>query len=92
MKIRTKTDLEKMREKGLKNLYPKETKVSVGMATCGLRTGGVKVMEAIQNELEKGKLPDTTGTDRLYRFLPEGTCGGYFRTRKAQSLLSRSDP
>ena len=57
MKIRTKTDLEKMRENGLENLYPKETKVSVGMATCGLSTGADKVYEAIQNEVEKGKLP-----------------------------------
>ncbi len=57
MKIRTKNDLEKMREKGLKSLYPKETKVSVGMATCGLSTGADKVYEAIQNEVEKGKLP-----------------------------------
>jgi len=57
MKIRTKNDLEKMREKGLKNLYPKETKVSVGMATCGLSTGADKVYEAIQDEVEKGKLP-----------------------------------
>ncbi len=57
MKIRTKSDLEKMKEKGLKNLYPNETKVSVGMATCGLSTGADKVYEAIQNEVGKGKLP-----------------------------------
>jgi NADH:ubiquinone oxidoreductase subunit F (NADH-binding)/NAD-dependent dihydropyrimidine dehydrogenase PreA subunit/(2Fe-2S) ferredoxin len=56
MKIQTKADLEKMREKGLKSLYPGTTKVSVGMATCGLSTGAGKVYEAIQKEVEKGKL------------------------------------
>ncbi len=57
MNIRTKNDLEKMREKGLKILYPKETKISVGMATCGLSTGAGKVYEAIQKEVEKAKRP-----------------------------------
>jgi NADH:ubiquinone oxidoreductase subunit F (NADH-binding)/NAD-dependent dihydropyrimidine dehydrogenase PreA subunit/(2Fe-2S) ferredoxin len=57
MKIQTKSDLEKMRELGLKTLYPKATKISVGMATCGLSTGAGKVYEAIQKEVEKGKLP-----------------------------------
>lgn len=57
MKIRTKDDLEKIREKGLKALYPKKTKVSVGMATCGLSTGAGKVYEAIQKLVEKERLP-----------------------------------
>ena len=56
MKIQTKADLEKIREKGLKSLYPATTKISVGMATCGLSTGAGKVYEALQKELEKGKL------------------------------------
>jgi NADH:ubiquinone oxidoreductase subunit F (NADH-binding)/NAD-dependent dihydropyrimidine dehydrogenase PreA subunit/(2Fe-2S) ferredoxin len=57
MEIRTKNDLEKMRERGLKSLYPATTKVSVGMATCGLSTGAGKVYETLQKEVEKGKLP-----------------------------------
>jgi (2Fe-2S) ferredoxin len=57
MEIQTKADLEKMREKGLKSLFPGTTKISVGMATCGLSTGAGKVYEAIQKEMEKGKLP-----------------------------------
>jgi NADH:ubiquinone oxidoreductase subunit F (NADH-binding)/NAD-dependent dihydropyrimidine dehydrogenase PreA subunit/(2Fe-2S) ferredoxin len=57
MEIRTKSDLEKMRERGLKSLYPAKTKVSVGMATCGLSTGAGKVYETLQKEVEKGKLP-----------------------------------
>lgn len=57
MKIQTMADLEKMRENGLKSLYPGTTKVSVGMATCGLSTGAGKVYEALQKEVQKGKLP-----------------------------------
>ena len=57
MKIGTKADLEKMREMGLKTLYPGEVKISVGMATCGLSTGADKVYETIQKEIEKAKLP-----------------------------------
>lgn len=61
MKIRTKADLEKMKEEGLKSLYPKATKVSVGMATCGLSTGAGKVYEVLQNGVEKAKLPILLG-------------------------------
>ena len=57
MKIQTKNDLEKMREEGLKSLYPGTTKVSVGMATCGLSTGAGKVYEALQKEIGKSKVP-----------------------------------
>jgi NADH:ubiquinone oxidoreductase subunit F (NADH-binding)/NAD-dependent dihydropyrimidine dehydrogenase PreA subunit/(2Fe-2S) ferredoxin len=61
MKIRTKDDLEKMKEKGLNSLYPKATKVSVGMATCGLSTGAGRVYEVLQNGVEKAKLPILLG-------------------------------
>jgi len=61
MKIETKADLEKIKEKGLESLYPKATKVSVGMATCGLSTGAGKVYEVLQNGVEKGKLPILLG-------------------------------
>jgi NADH:ubiquinone oxidoreductase subunit F (NADH-binding)/NAD-dependent dihydropyrimidine dehydrogenase PreA subunit/(2Fe-2S) ferredoxin len=61
MKVRTKEDLEKIKEKGLKSLYPKVTKVSVGMATCGLSTGAGKVYEVLLNGVEKAKLPILLG-------------------------------
>ena len=50
-----------MKEKGLKSLYPKAIKVSVGMATCGLSTGAGKVYEVLQNGVEKAKLPIILG-------------------------------
>ncbi len=56
MKILKKGDLEKIREAGLQTLFPKETKISVGMATCGLSTGADRVYEAIQKEVERSKL------------------------------------
>ncbi len=57
MRIRTKSDLEKIRQKGLETLYPKGIKVSVGMATCGISTGAQKVYDTIQNEIEKSRFP-----------------------------------
>lgn len=57
MRIRTKSDLEKIRQKGLETLYPKGIKVSVGMATCGISTGAQKVYDTIKNEIEKSRFP-----------------------------------
>jgi NADH:ubiquinone oxidoreductase subunit F (NADH-binding)/NAD-dependent dihydropyrimidine dehydrogenase PreA subunit/(2Fe-2S) ferredoxin len=61
MNIQTKNDLEKIREEGLKSLYPGAAKISVGMATCGLSTGAGKVYEAIQKAIEKAKVPILLG-------------------------------
>jgi NADH:ubiquinone oxidoreductase subunit F (NADH-binding)/(2Fe-2S) ferredoxin/NAD-dependent dihydropyrimidine dehydrogenase PreA subunit len=61
MNIQTKSDLEKIRDEGLKSLYPSAAKISVGMATCGLSTGAGKVYEAIQKEIEKVKVPILLG-------------------------------
>lgn len=57
MKIKTKDDLEKIREMGLQSLYPKEIKISIGMATCGISTGAQKVYETIKEEVEKSGIP-----------------------------------
>jgi len=56
MKIRTLDDLQQIKEKGMKLLYPKKTKIMVGMGTCGLATGAGEVYEAISEEVEKQKL------------------------------------
>ena len=56
MKIRTLDDLQQIREQGIKLLYPKKTKIMVGMGTCGLATGAGEVFEAISEEVEKQKL------------------------------------
>ena len=56
MKIKTLNDLQQIKEKGIKLLYPEKTKIMVGMGTCGLATGAGEVFEAISEEVEKQKL------------------------------------
>jgi len=56
MKITSEKDLQSVREEGLKSLCPGKTKISVGMATCGLATGAGKVWDALSGEIEKAGL------------------------------------
>jgi NADH:ubiquinone oxidoreductase subunit F (NADH-binding)/Pyruvate/2-oxoacid:ferredoxin oxidoreductase delta subunit/(2Fe-2S) ferredoxin len=56
MKIKTKDDLKKIKEKGLKSIYPDKIKIIVGMATCGLATGAGEVFQSLSQEVEKQKL------------------------------------
>jgi NADH:ubiquinone oxidoreductase subunit F (NADH-binding)/(2Fe-2S) ferredoxin len=83
MILRTKQDLDKMREKGLKALYPKSTKISVGMATCGLSTGAGKVYDAIRKEIDKSKLPMTLG---------QTGCIGFCQKEPVVDLLEPGKP
>ena len=46
----TKKDLDEIREKGFKSLYPEKTKIAVGMSTCGRASGAEEVIDAIQSE------------------------------------------
>ncbi len=57
MKIKTLKDLQKAKEKGLRSLYPDKVKITVGMATCGLATGGREVYEVIGRAVEEQGLP-----------------------------------
>jgi NADH:ubiquinone oxidoreductase subunit F (NADH-binding)/Pyruvate/2-oxoacid:ferredoxin oxidoreductase delta subunit/(2Fe-2S) ferredoxin len=56
MKVRTLDDLQPLREKGIKLLYPEKAKIIVGLGTCGEATGAREVLEAISEEVEKQKL------------------------------------
>ncbi len=49
--IKELKDLDKIKEQGLKSLYPKKIKISVGMATCGIATGAKEVYEEIEKAL-----------------------------------------
>lgn len=53
MKIKDKSDFEKIRLQGGISLYPPKPKISVGMATCGLATGAGKVYQEIKEKIEK---------------------------------------
>jgi len=56
MKVKTLASLERIAQKGMKQLYPKKPKIMVGMGTCGLATGAAEVLEAISEEVERQKL------------------------------------
>jgi NADH:ubiquinone oxidoreductase subunit F (NADH-binding)/(2Fe-2S) ferredoxin len=56
MKIKTREDLDELKKEGLKCLYPDNTKITVGMATCGIATGARKVFDTLVEEVEKRKL------------------------------------
>ena len=53
MYIATRDDLEAAGKRGRLSLYPRRTKVTVGMATCGLASGAEAVYRALTEEVEK---------------------------------------
>lgn len=66
MLIRGLNDLKRLREEGLRSLFPDQTKVVVGMATCGRASGAEELFEAIQEEVNKRNLDYiVTGTGCL---------------------------
>jgi NADH-quinone oxidoreductase subunit F len=57
-------DLKRLQEWGMRSLFPPQTKITVGMATCGRASGAGKVFKAIQDEVKKRNLDaivNTTG-------------------------------
>lgn len=50
-KIRKPEDLEKLRTEGLKLISPDRSKITVGMATCGIAQGAREVFDAINEEV-----------------------------------------
>ncbi len=56
MLINKLDDLKRLREEGLRSLFPSQTKITVGMATCGRASGANAVFEAIQEETNKRNL------------------------------------
>ena len=56
--IKNLVDLNKIKEKGLKSIFPDKMKISVGMATCGLATGSQEVYDELQAGIERNKLEE----------------------------------
>ncbi|MBT4484109.1 MAG: NADH-quinone oxidoreductase subunit NuoF [Candidatus Latescibacteria bacterium] len=54
--IKNLVDLNRIKEKGLKSIFPDKMKISVGMATCGLATGSQEVYDELQAGIERNKL------------------------------------
>ncbi len=56
MKIFTKDDLEEIKKIGLQKLMPSEkTRISVGVATCGISAGGDVVFDELKKRIEDKK-------------------------------------
>ncbi|OQX66145.1 MAG: NADH-quinone oxidoreductase subunit F [Desulfococcus sp. 4484_242] len=56
MKIKTPSDLEKLRDQGQCMLSPQKPRVSVGMATCGLAAGAGAVFDALRQAADNLRL------------------------------------
>ncbi|HEX7319020.1 MAG TPA: NADH-quinone oxidoreductase subunit NuoF [bacterium] len=52
MKLKNKEDLQKLKDSGIKKLYPDKVRISVGMATCGLATGAEQVYNYFSKEID----------------------------------------
>jgi len=55
-RLATLTDLRRAATRGRRTLLPKQTKILVGMGTCGLATGADEVFEAVRDEASRLKL------------------------------------
>lgn len=55
-KIQTLEHLKEAKERGLASLCPKEIKIVVGLASCGIAAGAKRVMEELSGELKKSGL------------------------------------
>ena len=66
-RLATLTDLRRAASRGRRTLLPKQTKILVGMGSCGLATGADEVFEAVRDEVSRLKL--------AYRVAPTGCIG-----------------
>lgn len=57
MKIRSKEDLDELKEKGLKSIYPDKPRFRFGVASCGLGAGAAATKEA----MEDARVPEEIG-------------------------------
>lgn len=55
IRIKDVNDLKPLEDEGLKLISPNRTKITVGMATCGIATGAKKVFDAINEEIVASK-------------------------------------
>jgi len=53
MKISNLDALDEIKQQGLKKIFPGKPRIAVGLATCGIATGGDLVFEALKDSLEK---------------------------------------
>ncbi len=62
MRIKSLEDLEKIKEKGLKDLSGRQSKkrgrITVAMGTCGISAGAKDTLKALVDELDKNGIED----------------------------------
>jgi NADH:ubiquinone oxidoreductase subunit F (NADH-binding)/(2Fe-2S) ferredoxin len=56
MKIKKTDDLKKIKKEGMNSLSPAMIRITVGVATCGVAKGALKVLEALKYEVKKQKI------------------------------------
>jgi len=78
-KIKNLEGLEKIKERGLKLIYPDKLKITVGMATCGLATGAQEVYDRIENSVRE---------NRLDAILTKTGCLGFCQTEPLVDVLA----
>ena len=71
MKIRTLSDLERIKQTGREQLIPSNVKISVGYGSCGIAAGADRVFDALMEESEKGNLPLTVSKTGCLGFCGE---------------------
>ena len=54
MKIRTFSDLEKIKAKGRERLMPSKVKIAVGYGSCGIAAGADQVYDTLKKEAQRG--------------------------------------
>jgi len=53
MKIKNRKDLDKVKDDGMKSLFPKSPQISISMSTCGLALGADHLFQKLTEEKEK---------------------------------------
>jgi len=53
MKIKNMKDLDKVKDAGMKSLFPKRPQISISMSTCGLALGADRLFQKLTEEKEK---------------------------------------
>jgi len=82
-KIKSRKDLNTVRQAGLKKIYPEKRKLSVSMATCGLATGAAKVFESLAGQIKRNNLDIV---------LSSSGCLGYCQVEPVVSIFTPDMP
>ncbi|MFQ5867169.1 MAG: NADH-quinone oxidoreductase subunit NuoF [bacterium] len=92
MKIKNLKDLEGLKAKGLDSLYPKRTKINVGLGTCGIATGARAVFDSIIEEIEKQGIDAVVCKTGCLGFCQKEPLVDVWQPGKSRIIYSEMDP